>query len=361
MPTRTRGVQCVVVVRHGERLDYVERDAGRNWVQANIHRRPWDPPLTDLGVQQAVDLGEALHTTILQELALPSIGAIYSSPFLRCRQTAGGIRRGYCHRQQNGSGSDSVHNSDDPDPVHKSNDDDGATTSAAQQSSSSLQVKVELGLSESINQNWYRSWALPGADGTWGYMKSEIPFPDSNDLHPLSKESVHKHVLDWRECADDTVDLHSALIKECVDRNHQSLTDLERYYSYDPPKFESCKTQRDRMAAAMNVLSERHVNETIVLVSHGGPVTHLYESVTRNNWHIHGESRFCCYSIYVKDVQQQQDETNDETIDETNTTQTSLQWTPLIVNRCLWDDTSASDAEVEGRSSQRNATTFQWS
>jgi hypothetical protein len=27
-------------------------------------------------------------------------------------------------------------------------------------------------------------------------------------------------------------------------------------------------------------------------------VTHLYERQTGNKWHVHGESKYCCYSIY---------------------------------------------------------------
>ena len=77
--------KAVVVVRHGERLDYIMRDRGENWIPTSD--RPWDPPLTDNGKQQANALGMALPT-ILQNLKLPSIAAVYSSPFHRCRQTA---------------------------------------------------------------------------------------------------------------------------------------------------------------------------------------------------------------------------------------------------------------------------------
>jgi broad specificity phosphatase PhoE len=41
---------------------------------------------------------------------------------------------------------------------------------------------------------------------------------------------------------------------------------------------------------------------TVLLVSHGGPVTHLYEEMTGNNWSVHGESSYCCYSIYQQDA-----------------------------------------------------------
>lgn len=322
--TSNKPMQVVVVVRHGERLDYVERDAGRNWVQDNVEQRPWDPPLTERGLHQASDLGEALDGTILHELGLPSIGAVYSSPFLRCRQTAVGILRGGCNARK----SEEI-------PLRPT-----------------LKVKVELGLSESINQNWYRSWALPGADGSWGYMESESQVPDRDDKHPSSREPVQKHILDWKQCPDDEVNGYGIFSEEMMDHIHESQTDLDGDgYSYDPPVFESYKTQRARMLAAMNALSERHVNETIVLVSHGGPVTHLYESITGNKWDVHGESGYCCFSVYVREVLL--DEAGSE---DASMSSTDVRWTPLVVNRSLWDDTSAN---VSKESFERTPL-FQW-
>eukprot|EP00413_Alexandrium_margalefii_P022636 CAMPEP_0204572258 /NCGR_PEP_ID=MMETSP0661-20131031/39357_1 /ASSEMBLY_ACC=CAM_ASM_000606 /TAXON_ID=109239 /ORGANISM="Alexandrium margalefi, Strain AMGDE01CS-322" /LENGTH=479 /DNA_ID=CAMNT_0051580597 /DNA_START=82 /DNA_END=1517 /DNA_ORIENTATION=- len=96
----------VVVVRHGERADLV---FGSGWIQQCFPRgggeyvrcdlnmprslpsRPlehWavDPPITELGRWQARQIGEALADE-------PPIGAIYTSPALRCRQTAQEIQQ----------------------------------------------------------------------------------------------------------------------------------------------------------------------------------------------------------------------------------------------------------------------------
>ena len=86
----SRSILCVVVVRHGERLDYVLRDQGQNWVAENWGNRPWDPPLTTNGLEQAKALGQHLPNQ-LTKLQLPPLSRVYSSPFLRCRQTALGI------------------------------------------------------------------------------------------------------------------------------------------------------------------------------------------------------------------------------------------------------------------------------
>jgi hypothetical protein len=69
----------------------------------------------------------------------------------------------------------------------------------------------------------------------------------------------------------------------------------------------------------------------------GGPVTHLYESLTANKWTVHGVSKCCCYSIY-------QQEEGEET------------WTPLVVNQQLGEEEPA-EATINQTA---NITTFTW-
>lgn len=370
-------MQCVIVVRHGERLDYVERDVyGRNWVQTNKKGRPWDPPLTNVGMRQATDLGVALQRTVLDEWGLPPIGGIYSSPFLRCRQTASGIVKGHSGQNKKFGSVDSINNNEE---------DDNTTTASSSSSSSSsvpqnrqpfsspttsypLLVRVELGLSESINENWYRSWALPESDGTWGYKKKEIPYPESNTMHPDSIGSIMgTNIMNWKDCPDndmvqhyhhrdsvptdnDNKDGDETVTSTIMDYNYQSVTSLGGDFSYHPNRFESKKMQRSRMEETMSVLSDQHIDETIVLVSHGGPVTHLYENLTGNHWTSHGECSYCSFSVYIKKddgitteegCQKKQHDHDDVTKDDgSNATSTSSttplqKWIPLIVNRSL--------------------------
>jgi broad specificity phosphatase PhoE len=229
----SKRIKSVVVVRHGERLDYVMRDAGQNWIPTS--ERPWDPPLTDIGHEQAQALGEALPD-LLRGLDLPPIAAIYSSPFYRCRQTAVGLL--------------------------------AATTSSSNEDQP-LRVKVELGLAESLNENWYRSWAVPGTDGSWGFQKKELPLAelDIDPLHPASKQPVQA-ILDWNQQQGGT-DESTTISPRMMDQDHRSKTTLDTPYSLHPPKFESMKVQRDRMTQTLHQLSDDHENETIVLVSHG--------------------------------------------------------------------------------------------
>ncbi len=67
-------LQKIWLVRHGERLDFVQPE----WFNTAIKR--YDPPLSDNGVIQAQDLA--------QKLKLSNIKYIFCSPFLRTIQTA---------------------------------------------------------------------------------------------------------------------------------------------------------------------------------------------------------------------------------------------------------------------------------
>lgn len=70
----------------------------------------------------------------------------------------------------------------------------------------------------------------------------------------------------------------------------------------------------------------------------GGPVTHLYESLTGNKWDVHGESKYCCYSIY------QQTDGEDT-------------WTPLVVNQVLGTEQGTSSAPAAATADGK---TFTW-
>ena len=252
----------VIVARHGERLDYVTRDAGGNWTATAD--RPFDTPLTDHGKEQGYKLGKHLSKET-ERLKLSGISEIYSSPFLRCRQTAVAALKGALEKSQ------------DPTAIPP--------------------VRVELGLAESINESWYRSWALPGSNGTWGYLppgvdrKNHVVDPES--LHPLSKQQVQP-LLDWKASIENGGDEESLRLS----LSYESKTSLDTPYCYHPRLLESGEDQRRRMLHAVETV--REPGKTVLLVSHGGPVTHLYEELTGNPWHVHGESTYCCYSIYKK-------------------------------------------------------------
>ncbi|KAJ1982292.1 hypothetical protein H4R34_001767 [Dimargaris verticillata] len=83
---------CFYFVRHGERRDHVDP----SW--ADSTPRPYDPPLSDEGIEQAYVTGRFLHDLEREgahrEKAASPLYWVFTSPFLRCVQTAGHIIRG---------------------------------------------------------------------------------------------------------------------------------------------------------------------------------------------------------------------------------------------------------------------------
>lgn len=117
-------VQHLFVMRHGERLD----DADPSWVPKTD--RPWDPPLTERGKQQAWEVGKRLRTEGW------GITRVVVSPFLRCVQTAAQVVTALC----------------------LVDDDDSSHHAAAPESSqdavidpSKVKVSIDYGLSELMN------------------------------------------------------------------------------------------------------------------------------------------------------------------------------------------------------------------
>ena len=120
---------AVLLSRHADRLDYRFLKRGDNW-QAQAER-PWDCPLTPEGYEQGFAMGTAAAAHC-RRLGLPPVTRIITSPMLRCGQTA----------------------------------------TAAAEAIGVTSLVVEPGLAETMCEQWYRSWGVPGADSTWGGPKS---------------------------------------------------------------------------------------------------------------------------------------------------------------------------------------------
>jgi len=102
------------MLRHGERLDYTQRDLGNNWTAKSD--RPFDPPLTDHGCEQGTLAGGRI-TELTTSLNIAPVSVAYTSPLIRCGQTI--------------------------------------THAKGNLPSVTSPVKIEAGLVESINEDWY--------------------------------------------------------------------------------------------------------------------------------------------------------------------------------------------------------------
>ena len=122
VPVDSRQGGVLVVMRHGERLDYTMRDNGDNWTATA--ERPWDSPLTSVGMQQARLAGSRIKK-LLEENGYPPVSLCYSSPTTRCCQTA----------------------------VFAVSTVAGTTEESQE---SQVKVNIEHGLTESCCEDWYR-------------------------------------------------------------------------------------------------------------------------------------------------------------------------------------------------------------
>jgi hypothetical protein len=109
-------------------------------------------------------------------------------------------------------------------------------------------VRIEWGLAESINESWYRSWALPGSDGTWGFRLPGQEIIDPVTLHPASKQPVGS-LLDWKATLSPLTGGNLSL-----DLNYASIHVKVQYLSSKRP----VKDQRHRMMETVSNVPARY-------------------------------------------------------------------------------------------------------
>ena len=213
----------LVIVRHGERTDYVTE----GWTAAAT--RPWDPPLTTKGHKQATLAGSAIAAH-LKRLGLPPVSAVFTSPLLRCAETAIGIAK-------------------EVDIVA---------------------VVPEIDLVETICENWYYSWAIPGANGQWGGPLGSKAPKDSFEPAQLRVQAL-----------DDfsTLYLSAAQLRAQLDDGHfidDTTTPVasvsSRGYRWEMYEEEVQTGERvGEFGAAKSLEELASGGGTVVVCTHGGP------------------------------------------------------------------------------------------
>ena len=281
MKSSTPPKGCIIVVRHGERLDYITRESSSNWITNND--TPFNPPLTKNGWKQSYLCGQYLSQKFIPENNLKAISQIYSSPLTRCAQTASGIR----------NGSNYINSSTSSD------DDDLSGIGLADLQS----ICIEYGLMEVMNENWYRSWCLPTSNGTWGGTGEKLPVKNnSKDLHKMAKKPVHELLTDISNSINNELK-EDEQMSVITDKSYDSMSIIKEPFDFRWGFYESRKDLPKRMKLTLETLAKRHMNETIVLVTHGGPSSSLYyELKSQYDWRgSHGECGYTCWSVYSYD------------------------------------------------------------
>ncbi|KAF8380538.1 hypothetical protein HHK36_028025 [Tetracentron sinense] len=177
--------QNVIVMRHGDRLDNVER----LWLATAA--RPWNPPLANSGRERAFGVGKYLRSN----LGFP-IHRVFVSPFLRCVQTAAEVVSALCAVEVKASQMISDNVAID---------------------SSKIKVSVEYGLCEIIGRDAIRLDVAP-KDGKWGFNISELQalLPAGTVDH--SVQSVYKELPKWEESAMDAGARYKKVIQALADK-----------------------------------------------------------------------------------------------------------------------------------------------
>jgi broad specificity phosphatase PhoE len=110
---------------------------------------------------------------------------------------------------------------------------------------------------------------------------------DETTLHPMCRVPIQT-LLDWESTETESVTDY--------DRSYTARTCVDKPYCFSSRNLESVQEQRERMRNTIDTLKQ--AGSTIIVVTHGGPATHLFESLTGNDWKVHGESSYCCMSVY---------------------------------------------------------------
>jgi len=173
----------LLIIRHGDRLDWAFRNASGNWTEKafgsegpnvlperedGLQAYQLDTPITEAGVSKAKSIGRALENHGISE--------VYSSPSLRCIQTASALLKGMGQK--------------------------------------SIKIKIEPGLFEWCGFRSYKpnipTWIRPGAYEAKG-------FPVDPTYQPI----IAAGKLDYRESIKDFYLRSHAVAEQILDRNSE--------------------------------------------------------------------------------------------------------------------------------------------
>ncbi|KAI6706522.1 hypothetical protein NL676_009484 [Syzygium grande] len=178
--------QQVVVMRHGDRLDNIEK----SW--PSRAPRPWDPPLAEEGRARALETGKQLPT----RLGFP-IHRIIVSPFRRCVETALGLIAGLSAPDE---GPDVAMGDGGIDP-------------------SKIKVSIEYGMGELFNNIAIRHPPRnPEDHADWGFNIPEIEALIPLDALDKTVTPVFGQLPQWGETEPKAKERYLLTIHSLADR-----------------------------------------------------------------------------------------------------------------------------------------------
>jgi hypothetical protein len=153
-----------------------------------------------------------------------------------------------------------------------------------------LQICVEPSLRETAGEDWYRSWAVDGADGTWGGPEGCRAGTEPTALRPEARMPSSGAAHDWL-CPDLATLLERLASAETGSPASAAGRLIAGYvpFSFGMPMgehcwgmFESEAQQEARLGRWLDHVAAAHPHETVLLVSHGGPSASLFRYSQRH-------------------------------------------------------------------------------
>jgi broad specificity phosphatase PhoE len=239
---------ALVVLRHGERLDYVPGGddaaaSGARRAQLERTERPWDTSLSVRGRRQAQLAGAALARE-LHARGLAPPGMLVASPLARCVETAAALRQGL-----------------------------GAAGAG-------LPLKLDARLAETQSEDWYLSWAVRGvSDARWGGPRVEgggaspwrgaaLLADPPHGLHPAALRPSHELLRRPEDYAEDA----------CLDICRTHRCEWRPAFTALAP--ETLASVHERAGGLARALRAQHPAQTVVLVTHGGVASAIHLAAT---------------------------------------------------------------------------------
>lgn len=173
MSSSQQTYQNVVVMRHGDRRDYLDP----SWA-ATAGDRKWDPPLAEPGLTRAFLTGQKLR----DNLGFP-IHRVFVSPFYRCLQTAAQAIAALTHQN------------------HASN----------------LKVSVEYGLCEMLNTEAIKPEMAPKA-GKFVFNISDCEAILPSGMVDHTVEKLYQTLPQWEETVAGANDRYVQVFKALADK-----------------------------------------------------------------------------------------------------------------------------------------------
>ncbi|KAJ9454736.1 Protein UBASH3A-like protein [Diplonema papillatum] len=224
---------ALLIARHGEREDYVDTEGfyKSDWGV----ERPWDPKLTEEGKWQARELGKRVKLEV-ERRGLKPVTKVLTSPLVRCVQTA----------------------------------------VEANKALGVEELCVEEGVVEALCENWFRTWSVPGANAQWGgppTCRMGVAVPEA-DLHPLA---VDGPVSVWIPTLDQ---LKGWFPGVKFSGTYSSVLPMrEKPYKWARPEHLESEAPK-RCTEAGSSVHQRFPDETVLVLTHGGPTQFTYCGLT---------------------------------------------------------------------------------